>query len=95
MKTKIVLALLTFIFVACSSRPVLPEKSDVKVSRETPSEKCKNLGSVEGRSSKINAKYEETLEDLKADAVRKGADYVRIETMGTHSSIRGTAFICN
>lgn len=81
---------------ACSSHPVLPEKSDIKVSRDTPSEKCKNLGAIEGRSTKMTAKPEDALEDLKTEAIKKGADYVKIETMGAQSSvIRGTAYFCN
>lgn len=90
------LLVIGFIFSACSSHPVLPDKNDIKVTRDNPSDKCKNLGPIEGRSTKLNAKPEDALEDLKSEAVRKGADYVRIETMGAQSStIRGTAFFCN
>jgi hypothetical protein len=95
---KSILAVLALVvmFSGCSSHPVLPEKSDIKVSRDNPSDKCKNLGAIEGRSRKVNAKPEDALEDLKEEAVRKGADYVRIETMGAQSAtIRGTAFFCN
>ncbi len=84
-----------FIF-ACSSHPVLPKKSDIKVTRENPSDKCKNLGPIEGRSLKVAARPEDALEDLKSEAIKKGADYVKIETMGAQSSvIRGTAYFCN
>lgn len=84
------------IFSGCSSHPVLPEKSDIKVSRDNPSDKCKSLGAIEGRSRKVHAKPEDALEDLKEEAIRRGADYVRIEAMGAQSStIRGTAFFCN
>ena len=94
-KNKVLLLVAGLTLAACSSHPVLPQANDVKVSRENPSEKCKNLGFIEGRSDKINAKREEALEDLKSEAVRKGANYVRIETMGAHSSVRGTAFFCD
>lgn len=87
---------LGLILSSCSSHPVIPEKSDIKVSRDNPSDNCKNLGAIEGRSNKVNAKPEDALEDLKSEAIRKGADYVRIETMGAQSStIRGTAYFCN
>lgn len=87
---------MALVLSACSSHPVLPQKDDIKVSRDNPSDKCKNLGPIEGRSTKVNAKPEDALDDLKSEAVRKGADYVRIETMGAQaSSIRGTAFFCN
>lgn len=87
---------LGLIFSSCSSHPVLPKKDDIKVTRDNPSDKCKNLGPIEGRSTKMNAKPEDALEDLKEEAIRKGADFVKIETMGAQSStIRGTAFFCN
>lgn len=96
LKSIFLLVTVSAVFSACSSHPVLPEKDDIKVSRDNPSDKCKNLGSIEGRSTKMNAKPEDALEDLKSEAIRKGADYVRIETMGAQSStIRGTAFFCN
>ena len=94
MSYKVLLAAL--FLTACSSHPVLPEKSDIKVSRDTPSEKCKNLGAIEGRSTKMAAKPEDALDDLKSEAIKKGADYVKIETMGAQSSvIRGTAYFCH
>jgi hypothetical protein len=89
-------SMISVLFVACSSHPVLPEKSDIKVSRDTPSDKCKNLGTIEGRSTKMNAKSEDALDDLKGEAIKKGADYVKIEIMGAQTSvIRGTAYFCN
>ncbi len=95
-KSLITVSALTLLLASCSSHPVLPQKSDIKVSRDTPSEKCKNLGAIEGRSIKINAKPEDALEDLKAEAVQKGADYVKIETIGAQSSVvRGVAYFCN
>lgn len=96
LKSTLAVMALALFFSACSSHPVLPEKSDIKVSRDNPSDKCKNLGAIEGRSRKVNAKPEDALEDLKEEAIRKGADYVRIETMGAQSAtVRGTAFFCN
>ncbi len=96
LKNLIIASFLSVLFSACSSHPVLPEKSDIKVSRDTPSEKCKNLGPIEGRSTKISAKPEDALDDLKLEAIRKGADYVKIEMMGAQSSvIRGTAYFCH
>ena len=79
----------------CGSHPVLAEKSDIKVSRDTPDSDCKSLGPIEGRSIKINATNEEALEDLKAEAIRKGANYVKVESFGAHGgSIRGEAYFC-
>ena len=84
------------LFLGCSSHPVLPEKSDIKVSRENPDSDCKSLGPIEGRSIKINAKYEDALEDLKSEAIQKGANFVKVETLGAlGGAIRGEAYFCN
>jgi hypothetical protein len=92
----ITLCVLFMVLTACSSHPVLPEKSDIKVSRDIPSNKCKNLGPIEGRSIKVKSTPEEALEDLKSEAIKKGADYVKIESQGAQSAvIRGTAYFCN
>ncbi len=87
---------LSLLFLAaCSSHPVLPKKEDIKVSREAAGENCDSLGSIEGRTTKINGKPEDALEDLKEDAIKKGANYVQIETMGAlASTVRGKAYFC-
>ncbi len=94
-KSVTVLLLLNFV-VACSSHPVLPTTQDVKVSRENPAKKCRELGPVEGRVSSSKGTQEEALEDLKTEAIRKGANFVKIEMMGAQGqSIRGTAYVCD
>ncbi len=86
---------LSLSLTACTSHPVIPEKSDVIVSRNEAGTNCKSLGPIEGRSTKVNATAEEALDDLKSEAIKKGANYVKIETIGAlSSSIRGIAFLC-
>ena len=93
---KILNLLVIFLLASCGSHPVLPENKDIKVSRETPSDKCKNLGSIEGRSNKINAKADEALEDLKTEAIKRGANFVKIETIGAQAAaVRGVAYFCD
>lgn len=83
-----------FIF-SCSSHPVLPKADDIKVSREEPGKDCLSLGSIEGRATSMAANAEAALEDLKQEAIKKGANYVKIETIGAQSTaIRGEAFFC-
>lgn len=84
------------LLVACSGHPVLPTKNDIKVSRENAAKDCKNLGHIEGRAQGSTIGNSElALEDLKSDAVKRGANYVQINTMGAlGTTIRGTAFIC-
>ncbi|GIL16404.1 MAG: hypothetical protein BroJett040_01550 [Oligoflexia bacterium] len=80
---------------ACSSHPVLPTKKDITVSREMPKGKCQDLGMIEGRTKSVNGTTEDALEDMKADAIRKGANYVKMETMGAlGTSVRGQAYFC-
>lgn len=92
---KLVLILSALFLAACSSHPVIPKKEDIKVSRDAAGENCESLGAIEGRTTKINGKVEDALEDLKEDAIKKGANYVQIESMGAlASTIRGKAYFC-
>ncbi len=86
---------LSMVLSGCGSHPVLPQKDDIKVSRDTPSSSCKSLGLVEGRTKKISGTTEDALDDLKGEAIKKGANYVKMEMMGAlGTSIRGEAFFC-
>lgn len=83
------------LFAGCGTHPVLPETKDIKVSREAPKANCKSLGFIEGRVNRVNAKTEEAIEDMKQEAIRKGANYVKMETIGAlGGSVRGEAFYC-
>lgn len=80
---------------ACGSHPILPEKKDIQVSRDNPKDNCKSLGSIEGRSTKIHGTAEDALDDMKAEAIKKGANFIKMETIGAlGSSVRGEAFFC-
>ena len=79
----------------CASRPIVPDTSDVKVSRENPKSECKDLGRVTGTTSKINARPEDALADMKDEAAKKGANYVQVgEYSSTGGSVVGFAFSC-
>ena len=93
---RLIFSTLLLILSACSSQPVLPEADDVKVSRDAADEDCKDLGLVEGRVSTASGTKEQALEDMKADAAKKGANYVKIETMSAMgTAVRGRAFVCD
>jgi hypothetical protein len=86
----------SLVLISCSSKPVLPQKSDIKVSRDEAGKDCKSLGAIEGRTTNVKGTAEEALEDLKSEAIKKGANYVQIETMGAQgTAIRGQAYFCN
>lgn len=92
----ILVSSLAVVLFSCSSHPVLPQKSDIKVSREEAGKDCKSLGVIEGRTTSVKGTPEEALEDLKSEAIKKGANYVKIETMGAQgTAIRGQAYYCN
>jgi PBP1b-binding outer membrane lipoprotein LpoB len=90
------LSLVSVLFLAgCASKPIL-EKEDIKVTRDKPSESCQDLGAIEGRVTSLKGTIEQAMEDLKSEAVKKGADFVQVETIGAQSSIvRGRAYNCN
>lgn len=82
-------------FSGCSSKAIKPAAENVKITRDDPSSDCKELGAVEGRNQSAKGTFETALEDLKLDASRHGANFVRIEqTSGTGTAVRGTAYFC-
>lgn len=95
MKYILISSLALFLF-SCSSHPVLPQKSDIKISRDEAEKNCKSLGAIEGRTTNVKGTAEDALEDLKSEAIKKGANYVQIETIGAQgTSVRGQAYYCN
>ncbi len=90
------LSLVVLWFAACSSAPpVKPESKNVEVSRDPADDDCKEIGSVEGRTVSSKGNFEEALEDLKADAAGKGANFVQIRKTGAMgTAVRGMAYLC-
>jgi Flp pilus assembly protein TadD len=86
---------LILLFSACSNRPVVPEAKSVTVQREEADKKCKEIGRVQGSVTSHGGSVEQAIEDMKLDAARKGANYVRMEaTSALGSSVSGTAYSC-
>jgi hypothetical protein len=87
---------MTLILSACASpHPVTPDASTVKVSREKPSSKCQEIGKVEGTSLSAKAKPSEVLENMKAEATSRGANYVQVlEYSETGTAVNGMAYNC-
>lgn len=82
-------------FAGCASKPIIPEAKNVKVARENPSSKCVEIGPVQGSVKTNKGKIEDAIEDMRLDAARKGANYVRMETTSAiGTSTMGTAFDC-
>lgn len=90
------LTLLVFgLVVGCGSHPIKPEADNVKVSREEADEECKDLGPVEGTVSTKSGTFEQALENMKIDAARKGANFVKMEATSAYgTATRGNAYFC-
>lgn len=84
------------LFCACSSKPILPDKKSVEVSREPAEKSCRELGPIYGKTLQTTGKLEElALEDLKSNAASKGANYIYLqEYSGIGSSVKGIAYDC-
>jgi hypothetical protein len=91
----ILLSANSFIILGCASQSVLPDKTEVKVSREVPNQKCVELGKVTGNSISVKTTREEVLEDMKQDAANKGANYVVVKQYSDNgTSVTGMAYQC-
>ncbi len=87
------------LLASCSGKPVVMTEKDVKVSRNSPSSDCKELGMVMGRSLTINSNVEkaveQSIEEMKRDAANKGANYVKIEQIASNThDVTGIAYDC-
>lgn len=86
---------LAALVTACSSQPIVPEAKNITLSRENPSAKCVEIGKVQGTVKSAHGTIEQAIEDMKLDAARKGATYVRMESTGAYgTSASGTAYQC-
>lgn len=87
--------LAVLVLTACSSHPIIPEAKNVEVSREKPDSECKDLGPVQGTVQSKSGKVEESIENMKLDAARKGANYIHMLTTSAYgTTTQGTAYFC-
>lgn len=82
-------------FAGCSSRSVLPDAAEVKVSRDAAGKKCHEIGKITGTTSSAKGTQEQALEDLKKEAANKGANYVMVKEYSSYgTSVTGIAYEC-
>jgi len=92
---KSLLLLLTVLLSACSHQAIVPEAKNVKIARENPPSDCREIGHVLGQVKTTAGSIEQAIDDMKLDAARKGANYVRMESTGAMgTSASGTAYQC-
>jgi hypothetical protein len=92
---KSLLPLAALFGTACSHQAVIPEAKNVKIARENPSRDCREIGRVVGQVRTTSGSIEQAIDDMKLDAARKGANYVRMESTGAMgTSASGTAYQC-
>lgn len=94
--TSAVFALLSVIALsACSTHSVVPDKEGVKISRDDADKDCRELGPVQGSVTTAKGTVEQAIEDMKMDAARKGANYVRMQAASAiGTSVSGLAYKC-
>lgn len=91
----LVVVLSLFVLSACSSRSIKPDPNGVKVSREQPSEKCHEIGTISGTTIFAQGTQDQALDDLKREAANKGANYVVVKQFsGSGTTVTGVAFEC-
>jgi hypothetical protein len=88
--------LLAFLALSgCSSRSIKPNTKEVKISREEPSGKCRELGVIEGTTMTAHGSQDEAVEDLKREAANKGANYVWVKQFSSYgTAVTGRAYEC-
>lgn len=81
--------------VSCSHEPVIAEAKNVKVAREKPSSSCEEIGLVTGKTASDKETVVDAIEDMKLDAAKRGANFVRMQSTGAMgTSVSGTAYHC-
>jgi hypothetical protein len=91
----LVIATTSAFIAGCSSQPIIPEAKNITLSRDDADKDCQEIGPVQGSVKTTTGKIEEAIEDMKLDAARKGANYVRMETTSAiGTSVSGTAYKC-
>jgi hypothetical protein len=83
------------LIAGCRSTPVVPSADNIKISRDDAKKSCQEIGKVQGSTGSSKGTVEQAIDDMKLDAARKGANYVRMEaTSALGSSVMGTAYYC-
>jgi hypothetical protein len=89
------IALAVTAFAGCASKPLVPEAKNVRITREEPRSDCREIGSVQGSVATARGTVEEAIQDMRLDAARKGANFVRMQaTSAIGTSVSGTAYDC-
>ncbi len=86
---------LALLMTGCASRSLTPNIKEVKVSREQPDKKCKEIGTLTGTTATVKGTQEQALEDLKREAANKGVNYVVVKQYSSYgTSVTGIGYEC-
>lgn len=90
------IATVVLLLFGCASPSVIPDKDEVEVQRQAPSDdKCQSLGKLTGTTSSAQGKPEEALEDMVKSAALKGANYLWVKQYSdSGTSVTGEGFHC-
>lgn len=70
----------------CHSVEKFPEAKDVKTGANVPSNDCREIGSIRGRTNSKTPDIEAALKDLKLEAANKGANYVQVKEKSAYGT---------
>lgn len=88
------ISILAFL-IGCASESLTPDIKDVKVSKESPSKDCREIGRVTGSTPSSKGTSEEALKDMVKEASKRSANYLRVDEYSSYGgSVTGTAFRC-
>ncbi len=91
----VLLGTFSLVIAACSHQALIPAARNVKIARENPPADCQEIGRVQGSVKTVAGSIEQAIDDMKLDAARKGANFVRMEATGAMgTSTSGTAYKC-
>jgi hypothetical protein len=87
--------ILTLFFASCASKPLV-DVDDIKLTRDEPKASCQSLGVIDVKSISVKPNEKQMMDEMRTEARKKGADFVKIEGMGAMgTSLRGQAYNCN
>lgn len=95
MKNQIVFLVVIAALTGCASKEVMPDKVEVKVTRDEAGKNCTLIGPVSGSVVKIGESADVAMVNLKKDAARRGANFVHYEAASADGSgLKGMGYYC-
>lgn len=86
--------ILVLFLTSCASKPLV-DVDEIKLTRDEPKASCQSLGVIDVKSISNKPDEKKMMEEMRIEARKKGANFVKIEGMGAlGTSLRGQAYSC-